>query len=1781
MTNTISVVSPTTQKVLFEIPCLTSEQIDQKVQQANAAFPSWKKEGVEKRVKLMERFLELFAEKKEQVAESIASQMGRPKRYGAGEINGVVERASYMISVAQESLKDDIIEDKPQVKRFLRKEPLGVVFIIAAWNYPYLTIGKGPESEPFCDKVNNLIPALLVGNCVLLKQSPQTPKCADIFVETLHEAGVPKDVVQVVHVDDQGANTLVQHPGIQFVNFTGSVAVGKKIRQSIGDSQRLIGSAMELGGKDPAYVLPDANIDYAVENIVDGAFFNSGQCCCSIERCYVHADVYDAFIEKAVTLTQKYVLGDPNDDNVTLGPMANIRFAENVRSQLNDAVEKGAKLLIDTEKYFPLDKPGTSFVGPQILINVDHSMTIMKEETFGPVLGIMRVESDDEAIQLMNDSNYGLTASIWTSNPDKAIEIGDRIETGTWFMNRCDYIDPALAWVGAKESGLGFSMSKQGFSQFFRWMSERYPMCSQLITENRIPEFDNLYLDMNGIIHNCSHNNNESAHFRISEEQIWIGIFNYVDHLFAKIKPKKTFFLAIDGVAPRAKMNQQRSRRFRTAKDAEDARRRAISKGEELPEEDPFDSNCITPGTAFMKKLTMQLRYFISKKVSEDSLWRDVEIILSGPEVPGEGEHKIMEYIRLSKAQPDYNPNTRHCLYGLDADLVMLGLLSHDPHFALLREEVTFGGKKSRHKSVSLESQNFYLMHLSLLREYLDKEFRSLDGVLSFDYNLERILDDFILLALFVGNDFLPNLPNLHINEGALGLMFNIYKKVLPNCDSYIQDAGRVNLTNMQLVLNELAQTVEKEAFEAELVDSLYIGGKQQADFEEMHRLEKKQRKKKELVLTPTQRDIFEKLKEFVLAHKPGKSEALHFPPDLKAVDRRFVEMVSDDLGLEAAIEYSNEDDSKHVYVEINESDESDESEETEDEVDEEAIAARDRVFNKYDNAPVVAELSAEEIEQQEKDKADQKFKQWRADYYMEKMNIDIDNEKEMDALIGSYITGIQWVLHYYYDGVVSWGWFYPYHYAPKISDLVNISKYQDIQFELGQPFKPYEQLMGVLPALSKKLLPPAYQELMTDPSSPIIDFYPRDFDLDMNGKKQDWEAVVKIPFIDEKRLLEAMARKEGQLTKFEREIARFGDSFKFVYEAIPEDDDEASKHVYPSPLPGVFPDIHHCCARQVLYHLPTLDNNITLRKTLLSGAKYGKESLAGFPTLATIPHSSTLSFHNVKVFQQDSKNETVVVKLHDRFANMKTDEIAKLLLYKRVFVHYPYLQEAVVIAVSNETTKYTLKIANKKRIVRETPLDEEGQKDWSKLTGRAEYLSSKRFGLEIGTTVTALHVCVLRGMKRTEEGALIKEYVSPAQEEVVPVQAAVMKVVNEDPRTKEHKAPPVSIGYPINSKIFLLGGGGRYGTMGTITGHSQNNLDIQMVVPVLSPRELTQPTFGIEARSHQDQVSQYMSSFVLAEAVKINALTLSKITSSLQIMDRNAQKVNVGLSLKFEARQQKVIGYTRKNGAGHWEYSSKAAALIKDYVTTFPEFIVLVQGGKNGGFGGMLNASDFAWTENGSAEIKRMRQWLKERGVDSLPTAPLSAEEFEEPVIKVMEKAAEEYHTYWENLDFKRVLVKNTPRTVLLRPEDAATKLHDQIFQLGDRVTYVLESGAVPIDSKGTVVGVQEKAVEIVFDTPFMGGQDLSGRCSEYRGLVLPFYAVLNLTVPQFAFEPMGQRPTHSSNKENRQTPYQQKQQQQQQQHKQYRGHGQDGQQQIQPQRIMKKANGPTSSRD
>jgi acyl-CoA reductase-like NAD-dependent aldehyde dehydrogenase len=379
--------------------------------------------------------------------------MGRPVAYGAGEVRGFEERARYMISIAPETLADIDVGPKEGFDRWVRREPLGVVLAIAAWNYPYLI------------SVNSVVPALMAGNSVILKHSGQTPLCAERFQLAFEKAGAPDGLFQILHMSHEMTEKTIGDPRVDYVAFTGSVAGGHAVVKAAAG--RFIGVGLELGGKDPAYVRADANLDFAIENLVDGAYFNSGQSCCGKERLYVHESVYDKFVDGFVDLTKKYKLGSPLDASTTLGPMVRSSAAAFVRGQIESAVRGGARALVD-EKLFPASKPGTPYLAPQVLVDVNHQMDVMREETFGPVIGIMKVRSDDEAVALMNDSPYGLTASVWTEDEDAAIAIGDRIETGTWFMNRCDYLDPALAWTGVKDTGRGCTLSRVGYEYLTR-----------------------------------------------------------------------------------------------------------------------------------------------------------------------------------------------------------------------------------------------------------------------------------------------------------------------------------------------------------------------------------------------------------------------------------------------------------------------------------------------------------------------------------------------------------------------------------------------------------------------------------------------------------------------------------------------------------------------------------------------------------------------------------------------------------------------------------------------------------------------------------------------------------------------------------------------------------------------------------------------------------------------------------------------------------------------------------------------------------------------------------------------------------------------------------------------------------------------------------------------------------------------------------------------------------------------------------------------------------------
>ncbi|KAF9310631.1 hypothetical protein BG003_008327 [Podila horticola] len=456
---TLSVTTPVDSTVFATVKISNTEQVQAAVERAAKAQKAWKKVPIKERVALGRKFLEILGTRKDELAKELTMQMGRPLRYTPGEIKGTQDRGSYMVDVAEEALKDVEIEDPALVgkfKRFIRKEAVGIVLIVAPWNYPYLS------------SLNGVLPSILAGNAVILKHSSQTPLCGERFGQAWAEAGLPEGVFQCIHMSHADTESLVRNPLINYVNFTGSVEGGHQIQKAASD--KFIATGLELGGKDPAYVRPDCDLKYTVETLVDGSFFNSGQCCCAIERIYVHSDIYDAFVEEFVKETKNYRLGNPLDPETTLGPMVKTKAADFVREQIAEAISQGAKAHIDAS-LFPANKAGTPYLAPQVLTNVTHKMRVMTEESFGPVVGIMKVSSDEEAIHLMNDSDFGLSASIWTKDADAALAIGDQIETGTWFMNRCDYLDPALAWVGVKDSGRGCTLSKFGYDQVTRLKS--------------------------------------------------------------------------------------------------------------------------------------------------------------------------------------------------------------------------------------------------------------------------------------------------------------------------------------------------------------------------------------------------------------------------------------------------------------------------------------------------------------------------------------------------------------------------------------------------------------------------------------------------------------------------------------------------------------------------------------------------------------------------------------------------------------------------------------------------------------------------------------------------------------------------------------------------------------------------------------------------------------------------------------------------------------------------------------------------------------------------------------------------------------------------------------------------------------------------------------------------------------------------------------------------------------------------------------------------------------
>jgi len=695
-----------------------------------------------------------------------------------------------------------------------------------------------------------------------------------------------------------------------------------------------------------------------------------------------------------------------------------------------------------------------------------------------------------------------------------------------------------------------------GVPAFFRWLLEKYPRVIEYVVEEQIQyypdgkrkfgdasqenpngiEFDNLYLDMNGIIHPCCHPEDSSQ--PNDEDEMINNVFHYIDHIFSMIRPRKILFMAIDGVAPRAKMNQQRSRRFKAAQEMTEnnLQRGALleyyaAKGLPPPPQKPpsWDSNVITPGTPFMDKLAKELRWYVHKRLHSDPGWKNIKVIFTDANVPGEGEHKIAAFIRRCRTVPGWDPNTRHCLYGLDADLFMLGLATHEAQFYILREEVKFGknkpcercGEKGHwvdecpnpvKKKRSSGPKPFVLAKLPILREYLLEELSTTVRWGKWDF--ERSLDDFIFLCFFVGNDFLPHLPSLDIREGAIDNLIALYKKSLNEMNGYLTDGkGKVNLPRVDLLLRRLGK----------VEDNVFSSRKESENFFKKYNAKRDEKRKE------AKKKRIESSKKMTLASCFVKA----VNPDLKGPEE-----VEENKSSEKTVDVKKcDEDIKAVFGEVPglEIDEEFLSMTFDEQLKAASRAAKD-ISGKAAAHDDMTVINTEE---------DVRFGSpgWKNRYYRAKFKVEYDAKKPpaiIKTLFQEYVRGLCWVMLYYYQGCASWGWFFPFHYAPMASDLADLGDYR-IKFDLGTPFKPYGQLMGVLPAASAHALPPAYRDMMSSAKSPIIDFYPTDFRLDLNGKKFQWQAVTLLPFCDQKRLLDAIEPLWDTLTDDQKRMNSFG----------------------------------------------------------------------------------------------------------------------------------------------------------------------------------------------------------------------------------------------------------------------------------------------------------------------------------------------------------------------------------------------------------------------------------------------------------------------------------------------------------------------------------------------------------------------------------------------------------------------------------------------------------------
>mmetsp|Transcript_17165 Transcript_17165/g.39454 ORF Transcript_17165/g.39454 Transcript_17165/m.39454 type:complete len:1600 (+) Transcript_17165:173-4972(+) len=1204
-----------------------------------------------------------------------------------------------------------------------------------------------------------------------------------------------------------------------------------------------------------------------------------------------------------------------------------------------------------------------------------------------------------------------------------------------------------------------------GVPKFYRWISERYTKINEIVSDSALlPEFDHLYLDMNGIIHGCTHPSHMDISEVISERDMMLGIMHYLDRIITQIvKPRVSVYMAIDGVAPRAKLNQQRSRRFRSAKDMAEATKDLPKERDDagnIKKPDLFDSNCITPGTEFMARVSETIKYFIRKKIKEDPLWRDLKVIFSGHELPGEGEHKIMEHIRMMRNQPNYQPNNRHCIYGQDADLIMLGLVTHEPHFTILREVVDFSGGFSNKNALKVvkkqtKEADFQLLHLSVLREYLYLEFCKDSPSETLD--LERTIDDFVLMTFLVGNDFLPHLNTLDIGEGAFDLLFQIYKDQRPTWGEgqYLTESGSISdPARLETYLAAIGSVESETLKNREVTDAEYV--------------KKKRRWNK--------RDG--------LDEGPSDSE-------IKAAE-----------------------DAKQLNY----------------------VTMIQHLMENHKDEPCVDGWNWNLAGPKEKD--------FKGRYYFEKLKLTPLDIKGHHELRQAYVEGLMWCLAYYYRGCISWGWFFPYHYGPMLSDLRNLPEmFEKIQFTVGKPILPFQQLMSCLPPASSALVPKPFRHLMTSPDSPIIQFYPTNFEVDMNGKKNPWEGVNLLPFIEINLLLDTIQKhaSDEKLTDAERRRNRVGEIFCYTFDLTATETVEA-----PHKKIGLT-DIANCNSRVTV--LPQYDaEGVSFKPELIAGTQI---PYPGFPSLNVLPITSAeLTPIAVKCFGFPSKYPTMVLNLHQMPKMPPVEALADNLLNRSLFINWPMMHEGKVCAISDEKTEVYLHKGKKKvKKWNKTEQDRwarESQEMVQNYLGGINVPGSG--GVQIQEVKIRLRLLPLQGMKTNPSNGSTKKYFGKEEAEV-PLQLALWQAPAPDPRFEERGPMTLHDRFPVDTNVVLTKG--KYkGCVGQVVGIADSK---KVGVKVLTiPPEVP---FGLAlARSINES---FVTSSDAAKILRINPLIFGRITSSLPFVQGN---YDLGLNLKSQeglcvagyTRQKKkdskgsdhkeekkawdsgdsllVIGSARAIGDTNgknaiterieWEYTPKAIRLINEYRQQFPLlFSALAKLPSERKYD-----TSKVFGPNWAEVLPKIREWLNKNESAKLPRIPISTEVMPQEAVTAVEKTTDIRNLQLKKKGFPKESLVKIPGNALFRENSmsatdvmlASDHNENEAPELGDRVVNLCASG-IPFGARGTVVGIHKATtgcVEIVMDEEFVGGTTLQGLCSNFRGKLAVWAHLMRITV-------------------------------------------------------------------